>query len=66
LIGKQIEVIIDGAVPDEPTAWIGRSYADAPDVDGLVFVTGENVKPGDIVNCEVVASQGYDLIAVAL
>ena len=66
LVGQQIEVIIDGPVPDEPTAWIGRSFADAPDVDGLVFVTGEDVKPGDIVPCEVVASRGYDLIAVAL
>ncbi|MCA9215826.1 MAG: 30S ribosomal protein S12 methylthiotransferase RimO, partial [Planctomycetales bacterium] len=65
-IGQQIRVIIDGPVPDEPTAWIGRSFADAPDVDGLVFVTGEHVRPGDIVECEVVASRGYDLIAVAI
>ena len=66
LVGKQIDIIIDGAVPNEPTAWVGRSFADAPDVDGLVFVTGEDVKPGDIVKCEVVATRGYDLIAVAL
>lgn len=66
LVGKQIDIIIDGPVPNEPTAWVGRSFADAPDVDGLVFVTGEDVQPGDIVKCEVVATRGYDLIAVAL
>ncbi len=65
-VGKQLDVIIDQPVPGETTAWQGRSFADAPDVDGLVWVTGENVTPGEIVRCEIVASQGYDLIAVAL
>jgi ribosomal protein S12 methylthiotransferase len=65
-VGKQLDVVIDQPVPGETTAWQGRSFADAPDVDGLVWVTGENVTPGEIVRCEIVASQGYDLIAVAL
>jgi ribosomal protein S12 methylthiotransferase len=65
-VGTQLDVILDGPVPNEPTAWIGRSYADAPDVDGLVFVTGENLSGGEIVKCEVVATRDYDLIAVAL
>lgn len=65
-IGKQIDVILDGPVPNEPTAWIGRSYADAPDVDGLVFVTGEHLAAGQIVKCEVVATRDYDLIGVAV
>ncbi|WP_246117918.1 30S ribosomal protein S12 methylthiotransferase RimO [Adhaeretor mobilis] len=65
-MGQQMEVIIDRAVPGEQGAWIGRSYADAPDVDGVVYVTGENLQPGQIVPCEVVASQEYDLIAVAV
>jgi ribosomal protein S12 methylthiotransferase len=67
LIGTTIECIIDRQVPDHPAAWIGRSQADAPDVDALVFVTpqGLKLKPGDILPVEVVASQGYDLVAVA-
>lgn len=64
-IGRTLEVMIDQPVPGEASAWIGRSYADAPDVDGVVYVTGENLKPGQIVPCEVVATQDYDLIAVA-
>jgi ribosomal protein S12 methylthiotransferase len=67
-VGKRIEVIIDQPVPDERNVWVGRSMADAPDVDAAVYVTGgpHKLQPGRIVPCEVVTCQGYDLIAVAL
>jgi ribosomal protein S12 methylthiotransferase len=65
-VGRQLDVIIDSAVPEEQNAWIGRSYADAPDVDGVVYVTSEAISIGDIVPCEVVARSGYDLAAVAV
>jgi len=64
--GQRLDVIIDAAVPDQPGAFIGRSYADAPEVDGVVYVTGEGLRPGQIVACEIVAAQGYDLVGVAL
>ena len=56
-IGRQLDVLIDSAVPGEKNAWIGRSYADAPDVDGVVYVTGEELAAGAIVPCEIVATQ---------
>ena len=65
-IARQVDVLIDAQVPGEQHAWIGRSFADAPDVDGLVYVTGEHLDVGQIVDCEIVASQGYDLIGVAI
>ncbi|HEV7222804.1 MAG TPA: 30S ribosomal protein S12 methylthiotransferase RimO [Pirellulales bacterium] len=65
-LGRQLEVLIDRAVPGESQAWIGRSYADAPDVDGVVYVTGKKLRPGQIVPCEIVTSQGYDLVGVAV
>lgn len=65
-IGRRLDVLIDMAVPGEKNAWIGRSYADAPDVDGVVFVTGKKLKPGQIVPCEIVATQEYDLVGVAV
>ena len=49
-----LDVILDAPVPGQPQAWIGRSYADAPDVDGVVYVTGEGLAAGQIValrNC---------------
>jgi len=67
-IGTRMEVLIDKAVDIQSNAWIGRSYADAPDVDASVFVTGEPshpIKPGDIVECEIVSSQHYDLVGAA-
>lgn len=65
-VGRQLDVIIDRRVPGESNAYIGRSYADAPEVDGQVFVTGDALSPGLIVDCEIVATEGYDLIGVAL
>ena len=59
-------MIIDAAVPDEKNAWVGRSYADAPDVDGVVYVTGEGLSVGAIVPCEIVARSEYDLAAAAI
>jgi ribosomal protein S12 methylthiotransferase len=64
--GRRLDVLIDAAVPKEKNAWIGRSYADAPDVDGVVYVTGDGIKLGAIVPCEVVGSSGYDLVAAAV
>jgi ribosomal protein S12 methylthiotransferase len=67
-IGKTIDVIIDLAVEEQPGAWIGRGFGDAPDVDSVVFVTETEhpLKPGDIVSCEVVTTHDYDLVAVAV
>jgi ribosomal protein S12 methylthiotransferase len=45
-IGRQHDVLVDRAVPGEKNAWIGRGHADAPDVDGAVFVSGGKMRPG--------------------
>ncbi|MCH2115382.1 MAG: 30S ribosomal protein S12 methylthiotransferase RimO [Pirellulales bacterium] len=63
-IGRKLDVIIDSQVPGETAAWIGRSYADAPDVDGLVYVTGQGLSTGAIERCEIVARRDYDLIGI--
>ncbi len=67
MIGSSVRCVIDQAVPEHKGAWVARSGADAPDVDGLVFVTQQDDKlqPGNFVDCEIVATQGYDLVAVA-
>ena len=64
--GRQMEVILDAPIPEQADAWVDRSQADAPDVDGLVYVTGENLQEGQIVNCEIVAAREYNLIAAAI
>ncbi len=65
-IGRQVDVLLDSAVPGEKNAFIGRSYADAPDVDGVVYVSGEDLHVGAIVPCEIVGSSEYDLVAAAV
>jgi ribosomal protein S12 methylthiotransferase len=65
-LGRQLDVLIDGQVPGEKNAWIGRSFADAPDVDGVVYVTGDGLSVGSLVQCEIVAKREYDLIGVAI
>lgn len=68
LVGTQLDVIIDAPVQDQPGVWIGRTKGDAPDVDGCVFVTQTDAPLGigKIVECEVVQSAGYDLVAAAV
>lgn len=69
LVGKRLDVLIDGPAPGVPareSVFVGRTYADAPDVDGLAFVRGRDLEPGDLVPCEIVGSEGYDLAAVPL
>jgi ribosomal protein S12 methylthiotransferase len=65
-VGRQLDVLIDAAVPDQENAWVGRSYADAPDVDGVVYVTGKGLSVGALVPSEIVARSGYDLAAAAI
>lgn len=62
MVGKVLEVMIEGKVADEP-AYVGRSYMDAPNVDGYVFVnTGELLMSGDFVRVRITGSVEYDLI----
>ena len=61
MIGKTIEVIIDGYLPDDDV-YVGRSYRDAPDIDGLVFVYSDReLMTGDMVSVTVTDAKEYDL-----
>jgi ribosomal protein S12 methylthiotransferase len=63
-VGRQTDVIIDRCISDEEDAYVGRTHADAPEVDCQVYVTGKNIAAGEIVRCEIVANKDYDLIGV--
>ncbi|MDO5308588.1 MAG: 30S ribosomal protein S12 methylthiotransferase RimO [Planctomycetia bacterium] len=69
LIGQIRDVILDARQISETgvvmkNVCVGRTYADAPDVDPVVYVTGRNLEPGSIIPCEIVDAHGLDLIAV--
>jgi ribosomal protein S12 methylthiotransferase len=65
LVGRTLDVLIDAPAPEGRHLWQGRTYADAPDVDGVTWVRGPHLQPGDLVACEIVGVQDYDLIARA-
>ena len=61
-IGQEVLVMIEGKVADE-NAYVGRTYMDAPNVDGLIFVeTDEELMSGDFVKVKVTGALEYDLI----
>ncbi|WP_443665788.1 30S ribosomal protein S12 methylthiotransferase RimO [Eshraghiella crossota] len=62
LVGKEIEVIIEGKASDEDV-YVGRSYMDAPSVDGYVFINNEEeLMSGDFAKVRIVKAMEYDLI----
>jgi ribosomal protein S12 methylthiotransferase len=61
-VGKSLEVLVDQVRPDGVA--VARSYADAPEIDGNVFVTpGGMLKPGDKLKVRVDRSDAFDLYA---
>ncbi|MCL4169469.1 UNVERIFIED_CONTAM: hypothetical protein GTU68_040625, partial [Idotea baltica] len=48
MIGYELDCIIDEP-SDQEGIWIGRSYADSPEIDGIVYIQGQNLEPGQLV-----------------
>ena len=62
MVGREVLVMIEGKVADE-NAYVGRTYRDAPNVDGLIFVnTEEELMSGDFARVNVSGAVDYDLI----
>lgn len=65
-IGKEVLAVVEGKIVDE-SAYIARTYMDAPDIDGNIFImTGEMLMTGDFVKVKVTGSCDYDLIGEIL
>ena len=62
MIGRKLEVLIEGKLPEEGV-FIGRTYKDAPNVDGMIFVNSDReLVTGDVVTVGVTDFHEYDLI----
>ncbi|MBS5214938.1 MAG: 30S ribosomal protein S12 methylthiotransferase RimO [Clostridiales bacterium] len=62
MVGKTVIAMIEGKVADE-NAYVARTYADAPNIDGYLFVnTGETLMTGDFVRVKITGALEYDLI----
>ncbi len=60
-VGRDHPVVIDGPDPEFASHFLGRTYADTPDIDCAVRVKGKGLRAGDFVKVKVTAADGYDL-----
>jgi ribosomal protein S12 methylthiotransferase len=69
-IGLKTQVIVDGVSEEHELVFEGRHYGQAPDIDGVVYLSfdygGEMPTPGDIVEVEIQDATAYDLTGVVI
>jgi ribosomal protein S12 methylthiotransferase len=60
-VGRILKVLVEGHAGATDRPWIGRASFQAPEIDGVVYINDEKVKPGTLVNVRVTAAHEYDL-----
>lgn len=63
--GQRMEVLVDDSSDEWPGLYTGRTWFQAPDVDGLTYISGPGVERGAIVEADITETREYDLIALA-
>ncbi|RKY42668.1 MAG: 30S ribosomal protein S12 methylthiotransferase RimO [Candidatus Makaraimicrobium thalassicum] len=61
-LGKNLKILIDEEDATDPEQFVGRSQMDAPEVDGVIYVRGRDIRAGDFVDVRVTGTMEYDLI----
>ena len=64
-VGRRLPVLVDAPHPEWPGLHSGRVWFQAPEVDGMTYVSGPGVTPGALVECDIVENTEYDLTALA-
>jgi len=62
-IGREMEILVEGRSAVDMTTAVGRSFRDAPDVDGKVYIRRCTAMPGSFVRARIIEAHPYDLIA---
>jgi len=65
LLGERVAAIVDAAPAAGDVHWSGRTYGDAPEVDGVLYLSGTRLAPGELWEARIVGTRGYDLMGVA-
>ncbi len=63
--GKMMDILVDAPHPEWPGLYTGRVWFQAPEVDGITYISGPGVAPGKTVRAEITRSLDYDLEALA-
>lgn len=64
-VGRRLPVLVEEERGDWPGLHQGRVWFQAPEIDGICYVSGPGVRPGHLVECDIVESADYDLTALA-
>ncbi len=62
MVGKQLEVLVEGRSPETDLLIVGRHAGQAPDIDGNVYINDGMAYPGELVTVEVTEAHDYDLV----
>ncbi len=62
---KTVDVLVDGPHPEWPGLYIGRTWFQAPDIDGVTYISGPGVEPGKTVSAQIIETKSFDLVALA-
>ncbi len=63
--GRDMEILLDAPSPEWPGLYLGRAWFQAPEIDGITYVSGEGLNAGDLVTAQINAAHTYDLEALA-
>ncbi len=62
-VGSTVPVMVEGRITGEEDVYVGRTYMDAPDVDGYIFINSHfELMSGDFIRVKITKASGYDLI----
>ena len=64
-LGRHLDILVEKTSPEWPGLHVGRAWFQAPEVDGVTYISGPNVTPGQIVRAEITETHTYDLSALA-
>ena len=66
LVGKELEVLVEGASDEHEYVLMGRHAGQAPDIDGQVYLSGGEARPGEMRRVEITQASDYDLVGELL
>jgi tRNA-2-methylthio-N6-dimethylallyladenosine synthase/ribosomal protein S12 methylthiotransferase len=64
--GRELEVLVERRDPHWPTLYQGRTWFQAPEIDGMTYVSGQALRPGDLVRARLEKASSYDLSGLCL
>ena len=62
MIGRELEVLVEGPSEDSELVMMGRHAGQAPEIDGCVFLSGGPVQPGELHKATITQASEYDLV----